>query len=317
MRLLDRVQGHDFVIERLLEVFQSEKPGQTFLFLGPSGIGKKMTALGLAQALLCERSRTACGVCGSCLRVASEHHESLLVVAAEGAHIKIEQARGVIEFLSLRSLSQNRVVIIDQAQAMNAQTSNALLKILEEPPEGTFFFLIAPSTAGLLPTIRSRSRNVQFKPLESTVIAAQKSAPAWALKACGGSFEKLELLQETHEVEVRTRAAEILQLLVNDGDFLVNDTWREGLKDRGASLRMVSYWISFLRDAMVLKGDNKEMVLNVDQGKLLKALFDLPMEPLLKLLDEALRVEQGILGNQDVVLLIEKMHVEAMKNELV
>lgn len=305
------------MIERLVEVFSSEKPGQTFLFLGPSGIGKKLVALGMAQALLCERGRSACGQCGSCLRAAQEHHESLRVLSPDGAHIKIDQAREVIEFLSLQSLTENRVVIIDQAQSMNAQASNALLKILEEPPVGTFFFLIAPSNAGILPTIRSRSRVVQFKPLNMDEVARRVEAPAWALRACGGSFEKLEQLQESHEIEVRAKAADLLGLLVQDQDFLTNETWRDGMKDRGASLRMVSYWISFLRDAMVLKGQNKEMVLNVDQGKLLKSLFELPTDHLVNLLDEALRVEQGILGNQDVVLLIEKMHVEAVKNHVV
>jgi DNA polymerase-3 subunit delta' len=317
VRVLEQVIGHSNIIEKLLEGFQNEKPGQTFLFLGPSGVGKKLTAKGFAQALLCEINRKGCGSCSSCLRLENEQHESFKIISAEGAHIKVEQSREILEFLSLRSLSTNRIIVIDQAQTLNPIAANALLKIFEEPPEGTFFFLIAPSVAGILPTIRSRSRIVQFKPLNSQEMATKIQAPSWALKACGGSFEKLAQLQEPHEIEVRGKAAEILELLVNDLDFLVNEKWRDGLKDRAGSLRMVSYWISFLRDAMVLKGDSKEMVLNVDQEKLLKTLFDVPTECLLKLLNEAVKMEQGILGNQDVVLLVEKMHVEAMTDYVV
>lgn len=317
MRILDRVVGHNYLVEKMLALFQSEKPGQTFLFVGPSGIGKKLTAMGLAQALLCEKERTACGYCGSCQRMSHGAHESLMVVAPEGPHIKIDQARSIIDFLSLRSLSTNRVIIIDQVQSLNQQAANSLLKILEEPPEGTFFFLVAPSTAGLLSTIRSRSRAIPFKPLDMNLVAQKMASPAWALKACGGSFEKLQMLQESSEVELRAKAAELLGLLVTDDDFLTNETWRESVKDRGAALRLVSYWISFLRDAMVLKGDNKDMVMNVDQGRLLKALFDLETDHLVNLLEESLRVEQGILGNQDVVLLVEKMHIEAVKNHVV
>lgn len=190
-RLLDFVLGHQEIIKKMVDSFEAGKPGQTFLFVGPSGIGKKHTAIGLAQALMCPQSKRGCGRCPSCFRVSQPNHphENLRIITPAGAAIKMEQAKEVMEFLSLKSLGGNRVIIIDQAQTLNPQAANALLKTLEEPPEGTFFFLIAPSVAGIMPTIRSRSRIVQFKPLAMEDLAKRVKAPTWALKSAGGSFE--------------------------------------------------------------------------------------------------------------------------------
>ena len=59
-RILEQVIGHQEIIEKMLESFEAGRPGQTFLFVGPSGIGKKLTATGFAQALTCEKSPRAC-----------------------------------------------------------------------------------------------------------------------------------------------------------------------------------------------------------------------------------------------------------------
>lgn len=308
-RLLDFVLGHQETIKKMVESFESGKPGQTFLFVGPSGIGKKLTAMGLAQALLCPSSKSGCGKCPSCFRISNGNHEGLKVVSPSGANIKIEQAKEVLEFLSLRSLSGNRVIIIDQAQALNPQAANSLLKTLEEPPEGTFFFLIAPSVAGILPTIRSRSRIVQFRPLTQEDLARRVKAPTWALRAAGGSFEKLALLQDGPEQEVRQKAVDILQLFTQDKDFLLNELWRTELKDRAQGQRIISYWIGFLKDAICLQEGAKTQIVNLDQAPLIKYLAEFSREYLLNLVQKALQVEQAFGANRDPQLIVEEFYI--------
>lgn len=308
-RLLDFVLGHQETIKKMVESFESGKPGQTFLFVGPSGIGKKLTAMGLAQALLCPSSKSGCGKCPSCFRISNGNHEGLKVVSPSGANIKIEQAKEVLEFLSLRSLSGNRVIIIDQAQALNPQAANSLLKTLEEPPEGTFFFLIAPSVAGILPTIRSRSRIVQFRPLTQEDLARRVKAPTWALRAAGGSFEKLALLQDGPEQEVRQKAVDILQLFTQDKDFLLNELWRTELKDRTQGQRIISYWIGFLKDAICLQEGAKTQIVNLDQAPLIKYLAEFSREYLLNLVQKALQVEQAFGANRDPQLIVEEFYI--------
>lgn len=316
MRLLTEVLGHQEILSKILESFEKGQPAQTFLFVGPSGIGKQKSAVALAQALLCHKNSRACGVCGDCLRVASGRHESLKVLSLGKSQIKIEEARGILDFLSLKSLSQKRIVIIDQAQMMNSQTGNSLLKILEEPPEGTYFFLIAPATKSVLPTIRSRARVVAFKPLAEKELARKHStAEAWMLKSSFGSFERIELLKDREEQEVRKKAAEILALLVRDDDFLNHETWRDSLRDRQTAQRIFSYWVSFLRDALILKMGASELLQNVDFTKFLESLAALSGPKLEFLVLECLKAEQSFHFNQDPVLMTERISVLAKRAE--
>lgn len=308
-RILDSILGHQDIIEKLVTSFEQGKPGQTYLFVGPHGIGKKMTALGLAQALLCSQNLRGCGQCPSCLRLAHGNHEGLKLVQAAGLQIKIDQAKEVIEFLNLKSTTGNRIIIIDQAQNLNLQAANSLLKTLEEPPAGTFFFLIAPSASGLLATIRSRSRIVQFKPLSEQDLAQKTKAPAWALKAAGGSFEKLSQLQESPEQELRQKAAEILNLFLNDKHFLLNEMWRLEFKDRVQGQRLVNYWVSFVKDAIYLQEEAKTQIVNLDKASLIKTLAEYNREFLLNLISKSLRVEQALSANRDAQLVIEELYI--------
>ncbi|MBK9323644.1 MAG: DNA polymerase III subunit delta' [Bdellovibrionaceae bacterium] len=309
-RLLDQVFGHKDLISKMLQAFSGERPGQTFLFVGPSGIGKKKIAIGFAQALLCEKTRTACGSCPGCLRVAAGAHESLKIVLPTGSQIKIDDSRDIIEFLSLQSLTPRRVVIIDQAQLLNLQAANSLLKTLEEPPAETYFFLLAPSAAGLLPTLRSRSRTVGFKPLKSEEIRrGATEAPEWAVRACQGSFEKLAQLLDVSEIEIRGQAFLVLQQFFEDKEFLTENTWRDIFKERQRSQRIFSYWISFLRDVLYYQEGQKKSILNVDQGDLLKMISEQKRSRLLDFLEKIMRVELEVGQNRDVQLMIEELWV--------
>ncbi len=309
-RLLDVILGHQEIIKKMVEAFEQGKPGQTFLFVGPSGIGKRQVARGFAQALLCPESKHACGKCPSCFRMMQPHHEGVLQIAPDGAHIKLDQAKEVISFLNLKSLGgANRVIIIDQAQNLNPQAANALLKTLEEPPEGTFFFLIAPSMSGLLPTIRSRSRIVQFKPLTAQDLEKRVKAPAWALKSAMGSFEKLNQLQEGPEQELRMKSVELLNIFLKDRDFLLNDAWRSEVKDRLQAQRLVTYWVGFIKDAVIYQEGLKDQVSNVDQAALIKTLAEFSREFLLNLMDGGLQVARAFAANRDTQLVMEEYFI--------
>jgi DNA polymerase-3 subunit delta' len=144
------------------------------LFTGIDGIGKRKTAVALGMALNCLRpvGVSACGACISCQKVVSGSHPDIITVRPEGAFIKIDQVRSVSRELRFAPLEGNRrVVIMDDAQAMNLEASNAMLKILEEPPEHTILILTASQTTDLLPTIVSRCQQIAFRPLPYEKIA--------------------------------------------------------------------------------------------------------------------------------------------------
>ncbi len=171
MRILDQVIGHGKIIERLLKTVDQDRLPPSWLFVGAKNQGKKMVALGIAQAILCERSRAACGECGPCRRVANRQSEGLIVIEPEGATIKVETARQIVADLSLAVLGRGRVVVIDDAEKLGAQAGNALLKSVEEPPPRTHFILLTTSRDAVLGTLRSRSQVVRFGSLTDSECA--------------------------------------------------------------------------------------------------------------------------------------------------
>ena len=106
----------------------------------------------------------ACGTCASCKRIArGVHADVLLVEPGESGTIKIDQVREAIDRAAYRPFEgRRRVVIVDDADALNAEAQNALLKTLEEPPAASTFVLVTSRPDMLLPTVLSRCQRLRF-----------------------------------------------------------------------------------------------------------------------------------------------------------
>jgi DNA polymerase-3 subunit delta' len=150
-----------------------------FLFVGPEGVGKRLFARTLAQALLCERRPESalepCGECPACLQVAAGTHPDVLEVARpEDKHeLPIKVIRELVHDLGLSPMrGRRRVAIVDDADDLSEEAANAFLKTLEEPPEGSALILIARSAETQLVTVVSRCRVVRFDPLPKVELAA-------------------------------------------------------------------------------------------------------------------------------------------------
>lgn len=152
------VLGHQSVESRFAEALASGRLHHAWLLHGMKGIGKAVLAEKLAARLLCEH-HTDCGECHACRMLSAGshpdmHHVSLL---EEKRDINIDQVRDVLEFLSLSGAeSERRVVILDDAERLNGQAANALLKGLEEPSPGSLLLIVCADMMKLPATIRSR-----------------------------------------------------------------------------------------------------------------------------------------------------------------
>lgn len=318
-RLADGIYGQDEPLKALYKAFSSNPQGFALLFSGPSGIGKKLVARAFAQDLLCEKNandiviQPACGICGSCLRIAKNQSESVLLIEPDqdkvNAPIKIEQAQQILEFLSLRSTKKFRIVIIDQCHMMNTQAANALLKSIEEPPEGTFYFLITSNISSVLATIKSRCRVLHFKALPLNLMREKAGGPSWVISASRGSFEKLAELQEVSDDDFRSLSSSLLQEFLFDESFLTENPWREKLKDRNAAARLVGHWAQFLRDAVFLELKAEDHILSPDQKISLKKISSVNSQQLLSLAQECAKIGFEISQQKDAVLLIESFWV--------
>ena len=252
-RVIDGVIGHRSTWERLRSAVAHDHLPHAMAFTGPAGIGKRLVARALAQTLLCEAEPVLrpCGTCGACRRVEAGSHEALLMIEPEKNQIKLDSAHAILEFLSLRRLTRARVVVVNEVQLMNAQTANACLKVIEEPPPATFFILITPEISQLLPTLRSRSQVVRFAPLnaEELARAAVGTAPpdAWMIEASRGSVARLNDLREPDVVALRDVALTFLKDAA-EGRRAGLTTVLASVKDRERTLTTIQFLQQLLRD---------------------------------------------------------------------
>lgn len=137
------------------------KLSHAYIFSGPEGVGKKTTALRLAQILVCSVN-TGCGDCPQCKSFAQLTNPDVLLVESPET-IKIEEIRDLIRKLSLKPyMAKRKVAIIDHAEDMTSEAANSLLKVMEEPKSETTIILITANPNRLLPTIRSRAQKIIF-----------------------------------------------------------------------------------------------------------------------------------------------------------
>lgn len=173
--------GHQSQYEWFSNALRQSRLATSFLFVGPDGVGKRTFAKLLAKSLLCRSTSiselNACGRCEDCAQVEASTHPDLIELSkpAEKSSLPLDlliggpenrMREGLCHDISLRPFGGRRkVAIIDDADYLNEEGANALLKTLEEPPVNSLLILIGTSLQRQLPTIRSRCQSVLFHPL--------------------------------------------------------------------------------------------------------------------------------------------------------
>jgi DNA polymerase-3 subunit delta' len=177
---LANIVGHTHLIDLLRTAIARDRVPQSLLFAGPDGVGKRATAIALAQAVNCPAAGKgrpvpdACGVCPTCQRIArGVHSDVVLIEKGDEASIKIGTLRTrLLEVAGYRPFeARRRVFIIDPAEEMTAQAQDSLLKTLEEPPSGSMLILISAYADTLLATVQSRCRRLRFGVLREQDVA--------------------------------------------------------------------------------------------------------------------------------------------------
>ncbi|MCP4107930.1 MAG: DNA polymerase III subunit delta' [Desulfobacteraceae bacterium] len=143
------------------------------LFSGIEGVGKQEGAMMFAMACNCAEGHIPCGCCKSCNKIQSGNHPDIHLVEPRGAFTRIDQIRSLCGALAMKPYEAKvRVAILSGAHTMNPEASNALLKVLEEPPGRTVLILTAIQLSDLLPTIVSRCQHIRFSPVPQKKLEA-------------------------------------------------------------------------------------------------------------------------------------------------
>ncbi|HEX6072653.1 MAG TPA: DNA polymerase III subunit delta' [Sphingomicrobium sp.] len=183
------IVGQDRAVEQFVSAWASRKLHHAWLLAGPRGVGKATFAHSAARRVLAEAAGSPFDLPG--LETPDDHPIVKLVEA--GSHpdmrwlerlvnektgnlsrnINVDQVRALGEFLNLTpALSPWRVAVIDTVDELESSGANALLKMLEEPPPNTLFFLVSHAPGRLLATIRSRCRRLEFQTLDDAAMTA-------------------------------------------------------------------------------------------------------------------------------------------------
>jgi len=251
-----------------------------YLFIGPDGVGKNLTALNFAKVLNCKEGRIdSCDRCSSCQKIDRLCHPDLRIIEAKEGPIKIEQIR-TLKRESAYSLyeGKKKVWIIRDADKFTQEAANSLLKVLEEPPPRVVIILISQTKEKLLPTVLSRCETIPFSPLSSSEIreilkghVSLGSPKARLIEklARGRAGEAILLLENEDVLNLREKVLANLEGNLSLEQILqLAQNWKD-LSSHQLE-RILDMILSWFRDLLILKQGGDEWVINHDRMDRLK-----------------------------------------------
>jgi DNA polymerase-3 subunit delta' len=166
--------------EQLASLFSSGRLPHALILEGNKGTGRRTLAELIARAAVCSGDEKPCGICAGCLKAAAGSHPDISKISGTGAarSFHVDVIRSIRSDAYIKPNEANtKVYILAEADTMSEQAQNALLKILESPPERVLFILTCRSATNLLPTVRSRAQTVRVEEVsaqEAADFAAQQ-----------------------------------------------------------------------------------------------------------------------------------------------
>ncbi|MEW6517054.1 MAG: DNA polymerase III subunit delta' [candidate division FCPU426 bacterium] len=275
------VWGQPQAVDFLRRAVSQGRAAHAYLFSGPEGVGKRTTALALAQALNCLQPQAgdACGECAACRKIAAAGHPDVVLLEPEGQALKIDQVRETLQRnLRWKPLEGRcKAFILDEADALTTEAANSLLKALEEPPDAVVIVLITSQPFALLPTIRSRCQEVRFRPLDTGLLAQwlseqhglpSETAASLARLSDGRPAEALRL----SDPEVQALRSQVLEVAA----AAQPEAWPElaaAMSEwQGAAVEPLVFLLTWFRDLLVLaSGVSPRLAVNQDRLAQLRA----------------------------------------------
>jgi DNA polymerase-3 subunit delta' len=333
----DNIIGQKRVVEILKRTIENGRVPQAYLFTGTDGTGKHLVAKELAKALNCEKNTGnapyhavhggACNVCTSCDKIDRDIHPDVQVISPIGKSggIKIEQINAIRERIYLKPLEgRYKFYIIDQAEGLikpQEASGNALLKLLEEPPNDTIFVLIPAESQALIPTIVSRCQKIKFdylsigdieKILKEKFFYSEEDARLSA----GFSFGRIDRALYFRDEKTKIEREEVFKNL--NSPFLKNLlSWARELSSvREKAIDILDIMILYMRDILVYKVTNeKSFIINTDYFKEIETGQKDTVAGILRKIKLIQKTKQLIEQNINLQLALEVMFMEIIENE--
>ncbi|HEX9080588.1 MAG TPA: DNA polymerase III subunit delta' [Desulfuromonadaceae bacterium] len=315
------ILGHERIIEVLRRSIRYGKTSHSYVFEGPVGCGRKMTALALIQTLFCPAAEDdACGVCPSCRKVSGNNHADIHVVEPlpDKRDIGIEQLREMQREVALRPYEAPRkACIIEPAERMSVNAANSLLKTLEEPPGNALIILLTENADMLLPTIRSRCQVVRFAPLPPEYVklllernGMEGASAALLAQMADGSMQRALELDDS---ELASRRELLLKHLsaINLGRIAtVFDASEELAGNRDETLETLDMLLSFYRDMIHLAAGCGDIINTAIRPALETLASGLGLERTLQVADDVMETRRSVQRNANVKLALDRLFMK-------
>jgi len=271
----DGIIGQEKAMDSLKKAIEHDQVAHAYLFEGAEGLGKKAIALKLASALVCNNKDKPCGKCSSCIKISTGNHPEIKIIEGEGI-IKVDEIREIIKDIQLKPYEgSHKVYIICNAEKMNMQGQNALLKTLEEPPHYATLILITTKANSLLPTIVSRCQTIKLNPISLEDIKSYlinnkdiDSETAQMLAAFSGGIvgRAVELLDNPDFHVRREGVIKLCKDLMTPKLLNILDQISFFEEQKSHIEEVLDLMISWYRDLFVYKETRSvELIINVDK----------------------------------------------------
>ncbi|MGC9348465.1 MAG: DNA polymerase III subunit delta' [Anaerolineae bacterium] len=315
------IVGHRWAVQQLQHAVEHGEVPQALLITGPDSVGKRTLALTLVAAMLCRSDENRpCGECLACRKLDSGNHPDFMHVKLEddSAHLRIDQIRQMERFLALTPKeSERKIALASDFERATTSAANALLKTLEEPPRYANLILLATDADLLLPTIVSRSQQINLRPLSSQEVAGALTSQwqveeqeAQRLARMSGGRIGWAVRAATHP--------EFYQKMMTASETLVSALGQdlpsrfetaETLAHASAELQeILEYWMTFWRDILLIQMDNAEAVVHQELFQTLshiaKSVSAQVTVEVLNALEQSL---EGLMSNANTQLLTENL----------
>ncbi len=306
---------------RLLSDYTTGKASHAYMIVGDKGSGKFTLTMAFAQLLLCENPHgtTPCAECVCCSYFESfSSHPNVTVLSCENkASIGVKEVRDMTDgAYTAPYIGSRKIYIIKDAEKLTQQAQNALLKIIEEPPEHAIFFLLTASRYQMLTTVISRCRMLTMTPYSESALKriifetnselAPEHSAALISRSQGNPGRLLSFLGEDNGFRTMVLSS-ANALIKNDMEEVLASV--QSIDSRDSALNFIFTLNEIMRDALIYKlCGNNALMFNTDQKELISAISECSdIKRIVKFLNEIAQTEKMLNGNVSYLLCLKSL----------